>query len=106
MADDKIGHHRGRRLGDRTPQRLVRHVSHCVPVQAYPQPHFVATGGIDVVDFGVVRLSKSTVMLAAVVIKNDLLVEVLDFHRSPPKKPMVYSRPSINASISACVVYR
>jgi hypothetical protein len=29
------------------------------------------------------------VMLAAIVIKNDLLVEVLDLHRSPPKKSMV-----------------
>jgi hypothetical protein len=54
-----------------------------------PEPHFVTTRGIDVMNLGLVRLTQSTVMLGAIVIENDLLIELLYFHRSPPKKAIV-----------------
>ena len=40
-------------------------------------------------NLGFVRLTQSGVMLGAVVIENDLLIELLYLHRSPPKKAIV-----------------
>ena len=92
-----------RRLADRTPLPVVRHIGDAVTSEAHAHGDLVTTGRVDLAGLGIERLTKAAPDRALVVVQDDLLVERVGGHR---KNLFACSTPSASASISDCVVYR
>ena len=110
LADHQVGHHRRRRLRDRAPLGVVRHVLHhrllAVVGDVHAQGDLVTAGRVYVVHLRLVRLPQARVVGVLVVVQDDLLYSDSRFIQPPRKNFFVYWIPSTSASISALVVYR
>ena len=106
LADDEVGEHRRRRLADRAAERLVGDVGDGAALQPHPQRDLVAAGRVDLVRLGVERLAQPRAVRGAVVIQDDLLVQLFELHLSiTPKNSRAARTASTSASTSSGVVY-
>src|SRR3712207_1277932 len=85
LADDQVAHHGGGGLRDGAADTLVGDVPDGAAVEVHAEGHLVAAGGVDVVHLRLVRVPETAVVLGAVVVQDDLLVQLVDLHRVPPK---------------------
>ena len=110
-AHQEVGHHRGRRLADRAPLCVVGHILHGGQIlgQAQPQRQRVTARRVDVVHLGAEGLPQPAVVRVAVVVEDDLLVHLLEFHFRPPpstsKNSWARRRDRANVSTSSSVLY-
>jgi hypothetical protein len=101
LADHEVGQHRGGRLRDRAPLRVVRDVLDDAVDDMDAERHLVAAGRVHVVHLDVVRLPQSLVVGVAVVVEDDLLVQRIAHAAQNSWTRWI---PSSSASISASVL--
>ena len=79
-TDQQIGHHRRRRLRDRTALRVVGDVADRGAVEVDAQGELVPARRVDVMDLHLVGLTQPRVMLLTIVNQDDRLVHLVDVH--------------------------
>ena len=77
---DRAAHRRRRRRRRHEPS----------PSTLHPQGDLVAARRVDVVHLGVERLPQALVVRVAVVVQDDLLVQRLELHASPPAEELLH----------------